>query len=264
VALVLHQLTAACYLVAVLAAGLGLALASRRGSRLAVALLGLGFALHTAAFAALHELRPTPALTDLPLALSLMAWIGTASYLSLLLWIRGAGLVVLVAPLAFAGALFASIALPGAPPPGTGTSPLWSHLHVLLASAGLALLGLAGASGLLYVLHHRAIKSKRRGALRLPLPSLEALDRVNTVALVTGFLLLTLGLVSGVVWVEATQRRLWPGGVHANATLAAWLLYAALMLARYGAHMGARQSALSSAAGFAVLLVAVVGVGFLS
>jgi len=262
-ALTLHQLTTAAYLAAVLAAGLSLGLPSARMSRVAVGLLVVGFIVHTGAFMALHELDPTPALTELPLALSLMAWIGTASYLLVLLRVHGAQLAVVVAPLSFGGAFFAAAALPGAQPPDPSTSPLWSHLHVLLASTGLSLLGLAGAAGVVYVIHHRAIKSKRAGPLRLPLPSLEALDRVNALALSIGFLVLTLGLLSGMAWVYAADGHLWPGTSHANATAVAWGVYAVVLFTRYGARLGARRSAISSAAGFAVLLVAVVGVGVL-
>jgi ABC-type transport system involved in cytochrome c biogenesis permease subunit len=260
----LHQLSAAAYLVAALLAVLGLGLAGARFSRAAVGVLGGGLALQTAALLALHGLDPTPPLTELPLAVSLMGWIGTAAYLLLLLRVRGAGLVVLVAPLAFVGVVFASVAPPPAPVAPAAASPFWSHLHVLLASAGLALLGLAGAAGVLYVVHHRAIKAKRPGPLRVPLPSLESLDRVNALALGAGFLLLTLGLLSGVAWVQVSEGRLWPGGLHANATALAWALYAALVAARFVAPLGARQSALSSAAGFAVLLAAVVGLGLVS
>jgi ABC-type uncharacterized transport system permease subunit len=192
-----------------------------------------------------------------------MGWIGTAAYRLLLLRVRSAGLVVLVAPLAFVGAIFAAAAWPPAPT-AEPASPFWSHLHVVLASAGLALLGLAGAAGVLYVVHHRAIKAKRPGRLRVPLPSLESLDRVNVLALGAGFLLLTLGLLSGVAWVQATERHPWPGGFHANATALAWALYGVLVAARFGLPLGARQSAVSSAAGFAVLLAAVVGLGLVS
>jgi ABC-type uncharacterized transport system permease subunit len=263
VALLLHQFTAVLYGFAVIAAGVGIAVASTTWSRRAVVVLSAGFVLHSVAFAALHGIQPTPALTELPLAVSLMAWIGTASYLLLLTRVRGVELVIVVAPLAFAGAFFASVALPGARAPAAGTLALWSHLHVLLASAGLALAGLGGMAGVVYLAHHRALKSKRRDALRVPLPSLEALDRVNAIALTTGFLLLTLGLLSGMAWVMAQEQRIWQGGLHADATLAAWTLYAVLMIARYGARLDARRFAASSAAGFAVLLLAVVGLGML-
>lgn len=262
-ALALHQITDAAYLIAALLAVLGVVLPSLRLERAAVGGLGVGLVLHTSSLLAIHALSPPPPLTDLPMALSLMAWAGTLFYLLLLTRVRGAGLAVLVAPLAFLGTFFASLALPGTSSEAAQSSPLWSHLHVLLASAGLALLGVAGAAGVLYAVQDRAIKAKRPEALRLPLPSLEALDRVNAISLAAGFLFISLGVLTGVAWVYASQQRLWPGGLHANATLAAWALYALLLGARFGGRQGARQSALSSAAGFAVLLAAVIGVGML-
>lgn len=263
-ALGIHQLAAGLYLGAAVAAALGLVLPAPRLTRGAVVLLAAGAAAHGLGFLQLHTRGAPPALTTLPAAVSLTAWLGSLFFLALQLRGRLAGLAVLVAPAAFLGTFFESLWIAPESAAAHAGSPLWSHLHVLLASGGLALLGVAGFSGCLYVAHHRSIKSKRPGALRVPLPSLEALDRVNVLALAAGFLLLTLGLLSGVLWVHADQGRLWPGSIHANVTLAAWAVYALVVGARFGAHQGARQSALSSAAGFAFLLFAVVGVGILA
>jgi ABC-type transport system involved in cytochrome c biogenesis permease subunit len=120
----------------------------------------------------------------------------------------------------------------------------------------------AGAAGVLYLVHHRAIKLHRVGP-HSALPSLENLDRANALASALGFLFLSLGMLTGVLWVETREGRLWPGGLHANATLAVWLLYAALIAARLATKQGARRSAQGAAAGFALLLVVVVGVGML-
>jgi len=182
------------------------------------------------------------------------------SFLALQRFVPGRGLAVLVAPAAFLGTVFAAFSVT-APEARASGSALWSHLHVLLASGGLALLGVAGAAGILYLVHHREIKRKRRVAPHSALPSLESLDRANALALALGFLLLSLGVVTGVLWVETREARFWPGGLHANATLGVWIVYAGLVFARFGAGQGARLAALGSAAGFALLLVAVVGVG---
>ena len=53
----------------------------------------------------------------------------------------------------------------------------WPHAHVLLASAGLSLLGLAGLAGAMFLVEHRRLKRKRPIDLRMPLPSLEALAK---------------------------------------------------------------------------------------
>jgi ABC-type transport system involved in cytochrome c biogenesis permease subunit len=239
----------------------GLGVRAGRWLTIGVGLLVLAAALHGVAFFELHRHQPTPPLTELSLAVSLAAWLLVLSFLVLQLRLRTRGLAVLVAPAAFLGSVFAAFS---AVAPGSGEtgSALWSHLHVLLASGGLALLGVAGASGALYLIHHRALKLHRVGP-RSALPSLENLDRANALASALGFLLLSLGVLTGVLWVEAREGRLWPGGLHANATLVVWLIYAALMIARLAARQGARQSAAGATVGFALLLVAVIGVGVL-
>jgi ABC-type uncharacterized transport system permease subunit len=240
----------------------GLGVRARRFLTLGVALLALAALLHGAAFFELHRLEPTPQLTDLPLAVSLAAWLLVLSFLALQLRLRTRALAVLVAPGAFLGTVFAAFSA-SAPESGEVGSALWSHLHVLLASGGLALLGVAGAAGGLYLVHHRAIKRKHPVGLPSALPSLENLDRANSIATALGFLLLSLGVLTGVLWVETREGRLWPGGLHANATLAVWLVYAVLVGARFGTKQSARIAALGAVTGFVLLAAAVIGVGVL-
>ncbi len=258
-----YQLAAAVYLAAAVAAALGFTLPSQRLSRVAVAGLALGVAVHGLAFWHLHEGDLTPPLTDLAYVVPFVVWVTTLFYLLVLARVRLVGLAVVVAPLAFIGSFVQFLAAPAAQSGAQPASPIWSHVHVLLASAGLALLAVAGVAGALYVMHHRSIKSKRPRATRLPLPSLEALDRVNALSLVVGFLLLSLGVVTGVLWTHSVEGRLWPGTMHANATFAAWLVLAVLVTARFGAGQRARQSALCSLAGFVLMVLAVIGVGLM-
>jgi ABC-type transport system involved in cytochrome c biogenesis permease subunit len=211
----------------------------------------------------MHMGASTPALTSLSAAVSFMAWVGTVFYLILALTRRARleGLVVLVAPLAFVSVFVAGLRLPAttpnAPPPGGS----WEHAHVLLASAGLALLGLAGLAGGSFLVEHRRLKSKRPIRRRFPLPSIEALDRVNTVAIAMGFPLLTLGVITGVFWVDQENGRIWTGTAHELWSVIAWAVYAVVVTARFAAHQGARQAAASSIVGFLFLLFAVIGVG---
>lgn len=260
----LHQWTAALYLLAGIVAWLGMALRSRGLERAAVGLLGGGVALHLAAFATLHRLDPTPPLTDLPLAVSFMACTGTLFYLLLLRWSRLAGLAVCVAPVAFVSAFAAVLQLRQVVEPSTAGAGSWPHAHVLLASAGLACLGLAGLAGLLFLTEHRRLKAKRPLAGGLVLPSLEALDRVNRVSLAVGFPLLTLGVVTGVLWVNTLQGSFWSGSYHETWSAIAWGIYAVLVAARFGVPQGARPAAASAVAGFVFLSFAVIGVGLLA
>jgi ABC-type uncharacterized transport system permease subunit len=260
----LQQLTAAIYLGAGLVAGVALALPAPRLQRAAVGLLMLGTLVHAAAFSLLHMAKPTPPLTDLPQAVSFMAWIGALFYLLMLLRARIAGLIVLVGPISFLAVFFAALHLPGSEPSAFGGGGSWPHLHVLLSSAGLSSLGLAAMAGVLYLAKHRRLKSKRSNPRRIPLPSLEALDRTNAVALAAGFLLLTLGVVTGMIWVQTVSGRLWTATPHQALSVVAWVVYAILAAARFGSHQGARQSAAGAVAGFAFLFLAMVGVELLA
>lgn len=256
----LHQLASAGYLLASVMAVWAVTSRRKEWARGSVAALIVGVLLHTAAFWQLHTLDPTPQMNSLPMAISFAAWIGTVLYLFLLTRLRGTGLAVLASPAAFVGCFVGWLWLLGPREVAEPLHPLWSHVHVLLASCGLASLGVAGAAGLLYAFQHRSIKQKKR-RLGAGLPSLETLDRLNTITLGTGFLLLTLGVVTGVLWVRATQGGFWAGGLHANATFLAWLVYGVLTYARFGIGLGARRAALSSAASFVFLALAVIGVG---
>ncbi len=191
---------------------------------------------------------------------SLIAWVSVVAFCILLAAGRLAGLAVLVAPLAFSAVTVTSASLPGLSGPTTGDHAAWSHLHVLLSAAGIGMLGIAGGAGLLYVWRYRHLKQKRPQAESV-LPSLEALDRANLLALCVGFFLITLGVLTGFFWVQNTTGNLWAGGVHAAATLFAWAIYVVLLIGRFGAGQGARRSAEGAVAGFALLLLAWAGAG---
>jgi len=251
------QWTAAVYLAAGLVAGLGLGLETRRIERASVLLLAVGAVLHLVSFALLHTAENPPPVTNLREAFSFMAWVGTVTYLLLLKRSRLSRLVVLVAPAAFLGAFLAALRPPSALPTQEPTG--WPHAHVLLSSAGLSMLGLAGFVGLIFLIEHARLKSKKPLDRRFPLPSLEALDRVNAVTLGLGFLLMTLGVVTGMIWLQVAKGVPWSGSAHEIWTLVAWVVYAALVFARFSGVQSPRRSAISAVAGFVFLLFAVVG-----
>jgi ABC-type uncharacterized transport system permease subunit len=264
VALADLQWAAAIYLIACLAAATALVLRSRRLARAAVWALAAGAVLHGISFPLLHAQGSAPPLTSLAAAASFMAWVGTLCFLGLLARARIQGLVVLVAPAAFLGVFVAALGLRHAGPATFGGSGSWPHLHVLLASAGLSLLGLAGLAGALYLAEHRRLKAKSLAPRPVPLPSLEALDRASAIALVLGFSLLTLGVVTGMLWVETERGRLFGGSPHETWSLIAWAIYAVLVSVRFGGRQGAHQAATGAVVAFGFLFFAVIGVELLT
>lgn len=263
----LLQLAAALYLASGIAGGLAVGLGTGRAGRVALGLLGAGAAVQAGAFVALHLEDPTPSLTELPIAVGLMAWMAVGVFLAFaaLRRARLGALAVLVGPAAFLAAFFAATRTPHEPSEELVAGGSWPHAHVLLASGGLALLAIAAVAGAVYLAENRRLKRKRAPATRRAgLPPLEALDRVNAVALAVGFPLLTLGVVSGMLWLHAVSGRVWTGTAHEAWNALAWGLYAVLVAARFGARQGARDAAASAVAGFVFLLFAVIGVGILA
>ena len=262
----LLQFSAALYLAGGIAGGLALALGDRRAGRVGVACLAAGALAHGIGFLALHRVTPTPQLTELPVAVSLMAWMVVVSFLVFARRGRLAALAVVVGPVAFLGAFLAALRIPAdgraAAPMGAGS---WPHLHVLLASAGLALLAVAAIAGAVFLVENRRLKRHRAraGGSGPRLPSLETLDRLNAVALAVGFPLLTLGVVTGMVWLHGAEGVAWRGSAHEAWNAIAWTIYAVLVAARFAAHQAGRAAAASAVAGFVFLLFAVVGVGTL-
>lgn len=260
-AIELQQLAAALYLVAGIAQIFGITAPRLRFGRAAPWLLGAGAIVHGLCFAVLHALPNPPSLTNLPAAVSLMAWIGVLQSLILLRRARLEGLVAGMALLAFVGVLYGSLTMrEGGPPAPVGTGS-WPHLHVILAGAGLSLLAVAGLAGALFIAVDRALKSKRGGNWRKRLPSLEALDRVNALALTIGFPLLSSGVVAGMLWTQSQTGQLFAGGAHAIWSSVAWGVYLVLAVARFRMGMRGREAAACAALGFAFLLFVVIGVG---
>ncbi len=254
--------TAGLYLAAGLTAWWAVSLTSERSMRVAVGLLSAGAVVHVASFVVLHLVPQPPPLTDLPAAVSLMALIAVVFVLALLRRARLAALVGLVAPASFVGTFFAALRLPHSEAaPLVGAASSWPHLHVLLASTGLALLGVACIAGFLYLGVDRSLKLRRHTRVRLP--SLEALDRVNRVALALGFVLLTVGVATGILWVSSESGRPWTGTAHESWSAVAWGVYAALVAARFAGRQRGKRAAVAAIAAFAVLFVAVIGVSLI-
>ena len=160
-------------------------------------------------------------------ALTLLAWLAVGGYL---IWgcrprYRLLGLGVM--PLA-AGLLLLAYALGGVDGDADGSTLLLAT-HVALMLAAFAGFTLAGALGVLYLLEARRLKRREPRILRLRMPPLEALERLEAKTLAVSLAVLAVGIVLGAVSLAVDG-----GGVDAVmvATLAAAAFYGAVVLAR--------------------------------
>ncbi len=258
-----HQLAAAIYLAAGIGALVGVVLPAPRMIRGATWGLGIGAAVQAVAFVLLHR-SEGPAINSLPVVLAYCAWMAVIFALLLTVRVKLPGLTAVVGPLSFLSVFVATLGWERSGAAPQGVTGAWPHIHVLLSSAGISLLGMAGLAGLTYLLEHRRLKAKPPVAARIPVPSLEALDRVNVVSTSVGFALLTLGIATGMAWLRDSEGSIWTGTNHEMWMVISWAIYAGLVLARSVGRQGARQAAASAVAGFAFLIFGVMGVGVMS
>jgi cytochrome c-type biogenesis protein CcsB len=140
---------------------------------------------------------------------------------------------------------------------------IWLITHIFTIFIGDAALALAGGVGIFYLVQERAIKDKKRGFFYRRLPPLELLDSAGYACLVLGFIMLTVGLITGIIYAGLVWGRFWawdPKEVWSGIT---WLVYAALLHERLVVGWRGRRAAIMAIIGFGVLLFTFLGVNFL-
>ena len=188
-----------------------------------------------------------------------------------LLWIEGRSVRVqaLRIPLLPAAAVACALplAFPGADFPLDGSRPLFVP-HLLAGTLAYGVLMLAALDALLMAAAERALHAGGGAGRSLfgrwvdDLPPLLALERILFRLILIGFALLTLTVLSGVLFAEATFGRPFRLEHKTVFALAAWVLFGVLLAGRRLRGWRGRTALRLTTAGFAVLLLAYVGSRF--
>jgi cytochrome c-type biogenesis protein CcsB len=139
----------------------------------------------------------------------------------------------------------------------------WFYAHIILVFAGDASLALACGTGILYLLQEKGIKSKSPGFFFKRLPSLDLLDKVGYTFLTTGFVFLTIGLVTGFIYAKNIWGRFWSWDTKEVFSVGSWMVYAALLHLRLYSGWRGRKSAIMTIIGFFIILFTFLGVNML-
>jgi cytochrome c-type biogenesis protein CcsB len=91
----------------------------------------------------------------------------------------------------------------------------------------------------------------------------EQLDSLSYRTITVGFLLLSVGLVSGAVWANEAWGTWWSWDPKETWALICWLVYAAYLHTRLIRGWQGRRPALVAAAGLVVIAVCYIGVNLL-
>ena len=140
----------------------------------------------------------------------------------------------------------------------------WLPIHVTLAFLGYAMFVLAASVSLVYLAYESRLKAKRPlTASGQSMPSLEKLDRINYRLLGWGFVMLSLAIVSGAIWADATWGHFWSWEPQESWSLVIWILYAGLLESRLTVGWRGRRAAALTIVVFTVLVGSFVGVSLI-
>src|SRR5437870_2899125 len=132
-------------------------------------------------------------------AISTFVWLLALSYLYTEMTTDERAMGVFILPL-----LVALQAIPAIRPSIEERTPVLQgpmfSIHVSALLVAYASFALACVIGITYVLLFKEIKAKHLGFFYARLPSLQVLDRMNHVAIVFGWIFLTVGLIAGVAF----------------------------------------------------------------
>ena len=169
----------------------------------------------------------------------------------------GAFLLPLVALLVFASNVVrGNLNLPASRV--TEGSAAWLFpVHTTLLFLAYASFFVAFAASVMYLWQERELKAKTFGAFFHRLPSLTTVDDIGSTAAGVGFTLLTVGIITGVIWSSARTGRPWHNDPIEFFALLTWVLY--LTLLHYRTQWRGRKAAWLGIAGFGLVLCTFVG-----
>ncbi|MGZ3423752.1 MAG: cytochrome C assembly family protein [Polyangiales bacterium] len=223
-----------------------LQLAGRDG-RLAKPLLAGAAVLHLALFFVITaNLRACP-VEGIHQATSLMALTATSVFLFVSRFWKVEVVGAFVAPVSLAALMAARFVGRADTTPVVSSAML--PLHVTSVFLASALFTIASALAVTYLLQEKQLKKKKTAGISQRLPPLDVLDRASHRFLLAGFPLLTIGILTGLLWIAHAPA----GGIavlRQVLAFAAWLLFAAVLLMRSAGGWRGRRAAWGTLLGF--------------
>ncbi len=108
----------------------------------------------------------------------------------------------------------------------------WLIIHAGFSFLSYTAYAIAFIAGILYLFQEREIKLKKFGVMTRFLPPLESLDHLNYTSIFLGFILLTIGIITGALWSKQSHQVYWRGTPKELLALFTWVLYAILLQIR--------------------------------
>ena len=144
----------------------------------------------------------------------------------------------------------------------------WLLYHVITCFLGYAAFAVACGISIMYLIKEKQegpAGDVQAGGIIAQFPAVRVLDDLNYKAIMIGFPLLTLGIVTGAAWANYAWGTYWSWDPKETWSLIVWFVYAAFLHARITRGWVGRRAAILSIVGFAATIFCYLGVNlFLS
>jgi len=143
----------------------------------------------------------------------------------------------------------------------------WLVYHVITCFLGYAAFAVACGISIMYLI--KAAYEEKGGenssGMMAAFPPLKVLDNLNYQAIMVGFPLLTIGIITGAAWANYAWGTYWSWDPKETWSLIVWFVYAAFLHARFTRGWVGKRAAWLSIIGFAATIFCYLGVNlFLS
>jgi cytochrome c-type biogenesis protein CcsB len=199
-------------------------------------------------------------------SLIFFAWTVILLYLIMEWRTKSRTLGAFVTPLAFLALAYASFS----PNVRSHIQPLipalksnWLISHVITCFFGYAAFGLSFGISIMYLLKRLDSDEKENLFLKL-IPGKGVLDELNYQMVVIGFLMLTLGIITGSVWAHSAWGSYWSWDPKETWSLITWLIYASVLHSRTVRGWKGKKIAILCFIGFSCVLFTYFGVNYLA
>lgn len=229
----------------------------REDSRINYSVLLGGFAFHTVAMVARGFSFNRCPVNNLYEAITFVLWTIVVAYLVIGLLPRIRFLGAFASPVLFCLGVFAL--MPGLDTPYTPGKPEfkdgWASLHAALILLSYGAFGLGSVAGLMYLSQDNDLKFHKLRAILSRLPPIHRLEIVISRLVVTGFILLTLGLTVGAIWLKLPPGMGYFSDIKVIWSVFIWLVYLAMIVSRWKFDQRGRRFAWGAIGSFAFIML---------
>ena len=237
----------------------------REDNRVNYCLLLGGAVFHTIAmFHRGFSLQRCP-INNLYEATLFIGWTIVVTYLLFGFWSRLRFLGAFASPILLAIGIFAL--MPSLDPPH-GDHPVftggWLSLHAALILLSYGGFGLSAIAAVMYLTQEHDLKFNKLRAVFSLMPPIQRLELATSRLLLAGFVLLTAGLVIGVVYLKGTHAVYFKGDTKILWSVLVWLGCLVLLVSRWRFDQRGRRLAWGAVGMFAFVLLTFWGSNLLS